>query len=161
MVGFNFAPQGWALCNGQILYIAENDALFTVIGTTYGGDEEETFALPNLQSRAPVHAGQGPGLSGQVIGEEGGENFVTLLSSEMPAHTHFVSGSARPANENDPNNLYWGSVANLYSLTADPAQQMAPQMTSIAGGSQPHNNLQPFLVLNFCIALQGVFPSRG
>lgn len=158
--GFNFAPTGWAQCNGQLLPLSQNTALFALLGTYYGGDGKSTFALPNLEGAAPMHQGQGPGLSERVIGETGGENFVTLLGSEIPAHTHFISGSARPANENDPNNFYWGSVANLYSPSANPAQQMAFETLGIAGGSQPHNNMQPYLTLNFCIALQGIFPSR-
>jgi microcystin-dependent protein len=159
--GFNFPPTGWAQCNGQLLPISQNTALFSLLGTMYGGDGRTTFALPNLQGGSPMDQGQGPGLSERYIGETGGAGYLTLLQSEMPAHTHVVSGSARPATENDPNNFYWGSVANTYSPTANPPQQMAPQTLGPAGGSQPHNNMQPYLVLNFCIALQGIYPPRG
>lgn len=160
--GFNFPPTGWAQCNGQLLPISQNTALFSLLGTYYGGDGKSTFALPNLQGASPMDNGQGPGLSERVIGETGGAGYVTLLQSEMPVHTHLVSGSGRPATENDPNNFYWGAaVANMYSPNANPPQQMALQTLGPAGGSAPHNNMQPYLVLNFCIALQGIFPSRG
>ena len=160
--GFNFPPTGWAQCNGQLLPISQNTALFSLLGTNYGGDGRTTFALPNLQGASPMAQGQGPGLSDRYIGELGGAGSVTLIQSEMPAHTHVVSGSGRPANENDPNNFYWGAgVANMYNPAANPPQQMAPQTLGPAGGSTPHNNMQPYLVLNFCIALQGIFPPRS
>jgi microcystin-dependent protein len=160
--GFNFPPTGWAQCNGQLLPISQNTALFALLGTYYGGDGRSTFALPNLQGASPMNQGQGPGSSDRVIGETGGAEYFTLIQSEMPAHTHLVSGSGRPATENDANNFYWGAaVANMYSPTANPPQQMAFETLVPAGGNMPHNNMQPYLVLNFCIALQGVFPPRG
>lgn len=160
--GFNFPPKGWAQCNGQLLPISQNTALFSLLGTFYGGDGKSTFALPNLQGASPMDQGQGSGLSERVVGETGGEEVVTLLEPEMPTHTHSVSGSARPANENDPANLYWGgTVANMYNPTASPAQQMAIQTLGPTGGSLPHNNMQPYLTFNFCIALQGNFPPRS
>jgi microcystin-dependent protein len=160
--GFNFPPKGWAQCNGQLIPISQNTALFALLGTYYGGDGKSTFALPNLQGSSPMDQGQGQGLSERYIGEVGGEGQLTLLQSEMPAHSHLVSGSGRPANENDPNNSYWGAaVANMYNPTANPPQQMAFQTLGSAGGGLPHNNMQPYLVLNFCIALQGIFPPRS
>lgn len=158
--GFNFAPTGWAQCNGQLLPISQNTALFALLGTFYGGDGKSTFALPNLQGSTPLHQGQGQGLSERVIGEIGGSQTVTLLQSEMPFHTHTVSGSVRPPTENDAANFYWGQVTNLYSATANPAQAMAFQGLAPTGGSLPHNNMMPYLTVNFCIALQGVFPQR-
>jgi microcystin-dependent protein len=159
---FNFAPTGWAFCDGQLLPISQNTALFSLLGTTYGGDGKSTFALPDLQGRAPMHPGQGPGLSLHDLGGSGGTETVTLLQSEIPAHGHGVNGSNGPANLQSPaadrvlgranNNVYLDNPANLVS--------MAPQALSLTGGSQPHNNLQPYLTLNFNIALQGVFPPR-
>ncbi|MEO5714169.1 MAG: tail fiber protein [Luteolibacter sp.] len=160
---FNFAPKGWAFCNGQLQPISQNTALFSLLGTTYGGDGKSTFALPNLQGNAPMHPGQGPGLSLHDLGEEGGTQTVSLLESEIPAHSHTLmaqstplGGAANPAgnsfNRPASGNLYSASVANPVAL-AD--QALAP-----AGGGQPHNNMQPYLTLNFCIALQGVFPPR-
>jgi microcystin-dependent protein len=159
--GFNFPPLGWAQCNGQLIPISQNTALFSLLGTYYGGDGKSTFALPNLQEGSPMDQGQGSELSERYIGESGGEAYLTLLQSEMPAHPHLISGSARPATENDPNEVYWGAVANMYNPSADPPQQMALQTLGLAGGGQPHNNMQPYLVLNFCIALQGIFPARS
>jgi microcystin-dependent protein len=159
--GFNFAPTGWAQCNGQLFPISQNTALFSLLGTTYGGDGKSTFALPNVQGNAPMHPGQGPGLSLHDLGETGGSDFVTLLESEMPAHSHALRASlddadlAIPA----PTRSLAKASSNLY-LAANPNTQMAPEALTPAGGSLPHNNLMPYLVLNFCIALQGVFPSR-
>jgi microcystin-dependent protein len=160
---FNFAPKGWAWCNGQILPISQNTALFSLLGTTYGGDGRSTFALPDLQGRAPMHPGQGPGLSLHDLGETGGSERVTLLASEIPAHTHTVSGSNGPAILQTPstdsvlgranNNVYLDTPGNLVG--------MAPEALAPAGGSQPHNNMQPYLTLYFNIALQGVFPPRA
>ena len=159
---FNFAPKGWAWCNGQILPISQNTALFSLLGTTYGGDGKSNFALPDLQGRAPMHPGQGPGLSLHNLGETSGSQTVTLLQSEIPAHAHSVSASSGPANLQAPaadrvlgranNNVYLDTPGNLTALAA---QALAP-----AGGDQPHNNLQPYLTFYFCIALQGVFPPR-
>jgi microcystin-dependent protein len=161
---FNFAPKGWAFCNGQILPISQNTALFSLLGTTYGGDGKSTFALPNLQGNAPMHPGQGQGLSLRDLGEIGGAENVTLLVSEIPLHPHTMQAFATPADLKEPQA---GAVLTrtqngaLYNTTISNIVQMAPQALTPAGGSQPHNNMQPYLTLNFCIALQGVFPPRG
>jgi microcystin-dependent protein len=163
--GFGFAPRGWALCNGQILSIAQNTALFALLGTMYGGNGTTTFALPNLQGSAPMQAGQGPGLSLRDLGEIGGEQTVTLLQTEMPAHAHTIQ-AASGTGLNDPTNNSWASGAkgfgNVYSAS-NPAinVQMSPFALSISGGNLPHNNMMPFLGLTFIIALQGVFPARS
>jgi microcystin-dependent protein len=159
---FNFPPKGWAFCDGQLLPISQNTALFSLLGTTYGGDGKSNFALPNLQGSAPMHPGQGPGLSLHDLGETSGSDTVTLLQSEMPAHTHGVQASTSP-DQLTPVNNAWASgqkgFGNVYAPPGNNAN-MSPAATSPAGGSQPHNNLQPYLTLNFCIALQGVFPPR-
>jgi len=160
----NFAPTGWATCDGQLLPISQNTALFSLLGTTYGGDGKSTFALPNLQGSAPMQQGQGPGLSLRDLGEIGGEQNVTLLQTEMPAHSH-TAVAAAGTGQPDPTGNAWASGAkgfgNIYSPSV-PANnaQMNPLATSIAGGSQPHNNMMPYLCLTFIIALQGVFPPR-
>lgn len=160
---FNFAPKGWAFCNGQLMPISQNTALFALLGTTYGGDGKSTFALPNLQGSTPMQQGQGPGLSLRDLGEIGGEQAVTLLQSEMPSHTHGVQAAAA-SDSGSPTNNTWGSgqkgFGNVYA-GPPPNVQMNPLGTSVAGGSQPHNNMMPFLCLNFCIALQGIFPPRS
>jgi microcystin-dependent protein len=162
----NFAPTGWAQCNGQLLPISQNTALFSLLGTTYGGDGKSNFALPNLQGSAPMQAGQGPGLSLRDLGEIGGEQSVTLLQTEMPSHSHTAQGSTG-SNQTTPVNNAWASGAklgggNLY-FPSTPASnvQMNPFGTSISGGNLPHNNMMPFLGLTFIIALQGVFPARS
>lgn len=159
----NFAPIGWALCNGQLLPISQNTALFSLLGTTYGGDGKSTFGLPNLQGSAPLQPGQGPGLSLYVLGEVGGEQTVTLLDSEMPAHTHTAqayvgAGGQGPAGNawSDPNQR----GISAYAPSSGSNVTMSPQGISIAGGSQPHNNMMPYLGLTFIIALQGIFPPR-
>ncbi len=162
--GFNFAPKGWAFCDGQILPISQNTALFSLLGTTYGGDGQTTFALPNLQGSAPLQPGQGPGLSLYDLGEQGGTETVTLLQTEMPAHQHAANASSGSGSANDPTNNVWAQVTvlrqgqNIYG-TAD-GSAMSPLALSITGGSLPHNNMMPYLTLNFCIALQGVYPPR-
>src|ERR1041385_7438088 len=162
---FNFAPKGWAFCDGQLLPISQNTALFSLLGTTYGGDGKSTFGLPNLQGCAPMQQGQGPGLSLRDLGETAGEQSVTLLQTEMPAHTHGVL-AASATDSGSPANCAWGSgqkgFSNVYAtLPPSPNVQMSPFGTSIAGGSLPHNNMMPFLGLNYCIALQGIFPPRS
>jgi microcystin-dependent protein len=160
---FNFAPKGWAFCDGQLLPISQNTALFSLLGTTYGGDGKSTFALPDLQGRAPMHPGQGPGLSLHDLGESGGSETVTLLESEIPAHAHALSAQGAPADTNVPAN---DSIARVIGATpylppaGAPLVQMSDQAVTPAGGDQPHNNMQSYLTLNFCIALQGVFPPR-
>jgi len=162
---FNFAPKGWAFCNGQLMPISQNTALFSLLGVTYGGDGKSNFALPNLQGRTPMQAGQGPGLSLRDLGEQAGEEAVTLLTTEMPAHSHGAvaasgTGQGSPANNAWASGLKTGP--SVYS-PSDPNNnvQMNPLALSITGGGQPHNNLMPYLTLNFCIALQGVFPPRS
>jgi len=156
---FNFAPKGWAFCDGQLLPISQNTALFALLGTTYGGDGKSTFALPDMQGSAPVHPGQGQGLSERFQGEQGGSEFTTLLVSEMPLHTHSLNMSVRPADTLDPSLLAIGTGNSVY-VAPPVSQAMAFQALSPAGGSLPHNNMMPYLTLNFCIALQGVFPQR-
>ncbi len=164
LVGFNFAPTGWAQCNGQLLPISQNTALFSLLGTMYGGDGRSTFALPNFQGSTPLHRGQGAGLSNRIQGEMGGEPTVTLITSEMPVHTHQASGVAA-SGQTSPQNNVWGQLAGrtpppLYSSN-NPDVTMNPLALSVVGSSLPHNNLSPYLVLNFVIAMQGIFPSRG
>ena len=160
MVGFNWAPQGWALCNGQLLDIAGNEALFSLLGTTYGGDGENTFALPDLRSRMPVHQGQGPGRVNRTIGDAAGEETVTLLTSQMPQHNHRVNAQSSPGNSTNPSNNYPASSSaqdRMYSSTTNNAT-MNPMEIGFTGGSQPHDNISPFLTINFIIALEGFFP---
>jgi microcystin-dependent protein len=162
---FNFPPKGWAFCNGQLLPISQNTALFSLLGTTYGGDGKSTFALPNLQGRAPMNPGQGPGLSLHDLGDTGGSETVTLLQNEMPSHPHQMSVSSQLALENQVNvggagQLFaMGDGVNMYA-PASGLVAMANQALPLTGNSLPHNNMQPYLTLNFCIALQGVYPPR-
>ncbi len=163
---FNFAPKGWAFCDGQILPLSQNTALFSLLGTTYGGDGKSNFALPNLQGTAPLHTGQGPGLSLRNLGETGGEQAVSLLQAEMPQHTHSTVNAKSAGGLNDPNNNLWAPAGNqrpapnLYS-SGNPNTLMNAGALSPQGGSQPHNNMPPYLVFNFCISLQGVYPPRS
>jgi microcystin-dependent protein len=162
--GFNFAPKGWAFCNGQLLPLSQNTALFSLLGTTYGGDGKSTFALPDLQGNAPMHPGQGPGLSLHDLGETGGSESVTLLESEMPSHNHTMRATLDDANLAIPQSTrsLAKASANLYNTSnAGGTSPLALQALPAAGGSLPHNNMQPYLTMNFCIALQGVFPPRG
>jgi microcystin-dependent protein len=161
----NFAPKGWAQCDGQLMPISQNTALFSLLGTTYGGNGTSNFALPNLQGCSPMQAGQGPGLTLRDLGETAGEQTVTLLQTEMPAHSHgaLAAGTNTTAN---PQNSAWGSgqkgFGNVYTSSNPQTNvQMNPFGLSIAGGNLPHNNMPPFLGLTFIIALQGVFPARG
>jgi microcystin-dependent protein len=161
---FNFAPKGWAFCDGQILPISQNTALFSLLGTTYGGDGRSNFALPDLQGRAPMHPRQGPGLSLHDLGESSGSDYVTLLTSESPAHNHAVMASNQPGEDATPGGeaLARSVGASLYHTdTAQNLVAMSPSALGPSGGDQPHNNLMPYLTLNFCIALQGVFPPRS
>ena len=165
MFGFNFAPTGWAQCNGQLLPISQNTALFSLLGTYYGGDGKSTFALPNLQGSTPVHAGQGNGLSEYFLGQQGGSQFVTLLLSEIPFHNHSFLGANETGEQKTLANnaaLVNAAGGNIYQTnTSANLTQFNVQAVSIAGGSLPHNNMQPYLTVNFCIAMQGVFPPRG
>ena len=158
----NFAPTGWAQCDGQLLPISQNTALFSLLGTFYGGNGQSTFALPNLQGSFPMHQGQGAGLSARSLGEQSGTEFVTLLTSEMPVHNHVAMGVGGQANQQLPTGNSWATTAQRpYIAPASVNGQMSLSSSlSIAGGSLPHNNLMPYLVLNFIIALQGVFPPR-
>jgi len=163
---FNFPPKGWAFCDGQLLPLSQNTALFSLLGTTYGGDGKSTFALPDLQGSAPMHPGQGPGLSLYDLGQLGGVEAVTLLQSEMPIHAHSVGRAlADLGNQISPVNSVWAQAAAgrgsaaLYKDGA-PTGKVNINSLSVTGSSLPHNNMQPYLTLNFCIALQGVFPAR-
>ncbi len=166
---FNFAPKGWAFCDGQLLPISQNTALFSLLGTTYGGDGKSTFALPDLQGSAPMHPGQGPGLSLYDLGQAGGEPFVTLLESEIPAHNHSVLTLTSPATAFAPaangtsalarsvgGNAFNATLANVNT----PDAPLASTALGPAGSNLPHNSMQPYLTLNFCIAMQGIFPPR-
>lgn len=157
IMSFGFAPKGWALCNGQQLPINQNQALFALLGTTYGGNGQTTFALPNLQGRTPIHMG-----SGHTLGELGGEQAHTLSQAELPQHAHMANATTAVATANTPAAtllLAQSSASQLYTSAAN-LVAMAPNSIASVGGSQAHLNMQPFLVLNFCIALQGIFPSQ-
>lgn len=161
MFSFNFPPRRWAFCAGQLLPIAQNSALFSLLGTQYGGNGTTTFALPNLQGRTPIHFGNLPGGSGYVQGQIGGEENHTLIVSEMPAHGHGASGNSGAADAASPVGNAWAAGAtNAYSAAA-PNTTMNPASVGAAGGSQPHPNMPPYAVVNFSIALQGIFPSRN
>ena len=159
MVSFNFAPKGWALANGQFLPINQNQALFALLGTTYGGNGQTNFALPDFRGKVPIHFGDG-----HTLGESAGQEAHTVTSQEMPQHTHFVTAiDNNSGNNNNPIGNYLSNTLpnNLYSNTAANAVVMHPSTVSNVGGSQPHNNMQPYLTLNFIIALQGIFPSQN
>ena len=169
---FNFAPKGWAFCNGQILPISQNTALFSLLGTMYGGDGKSTFALPNLEGSAATFWGQGPGLQLWDEGEIQGSDFVTLIQTEMPTHSHTFNVTTTNGNSNTSaggqlakgfkGNLQASNSIKMYSTAGSPQpnSMMNPQTLSVAGGSLPHNNMMPYLTLSFCIALQGIFPPR-
>ena len=161
---FNFAPKGWAFCDGQILPLSQNTALFSLLGTTYGGDGKSNFALPNMQGNAPMHPGQGPGLSLHDLGETGGSDTVSLLESEIPSHSHALMASGTNSSKPSPigNSLSRiGGGGTPYTAPGGaPLVNFADSALAPAGGGQPHNNMQPYLTLNFCIALQGVYPPR-
>ena len=161
LFGFNFAPRGWAMCNGQLLAISQNTALFSLLGTNYGGDGVRTFALPDLRSRVAIHEGQGSGLSPYTIGEAGGAETVTLTVGQMPSHAHYLKVSGAAATSTTPSgNVLARATANVYGANSDGSKMHAGTIP-VTGGSQPHTNVQPFLAVNFCIALQGIFPSRN
>ena len=163
--GFNFAPRGWAMCNGQLLAISANTALFSLLGTFYGGNGTTTFGLPNLQGRVPIHFGQGAGLSSYVLGQAAGVENVTLLAVQMPQHNHSVLTVNSGGNQANPSTNYLavestGTSLNYSSGPSD-GTTLNPQAVTTAGGNQPHANIQPYLAVNFCIAEQGIFPSRN
>ena len=159
---FNFPPKGWAFCNGQLLPINQNQALFSLLGTTYGGNGQTNFALPNLRGRASIHEG-----SGFTLGQAGGQSAHTVTMSEMPTHTHFqnnnmcIGGNNINATLGDPTNNYWANNGKAQYATNTLDQVMHPSAVTNVGGSQPHNNMQPYLLLNFCIAVDGIFPPRN
>ncbi len=160
---FNFAPRGWAWCDGQLLPLSQNTALFSLLGTTYGGNGKSNFALPNLQGRAPMHPGQGPGLSLHDLGETGGSETVTLLESEIPSHSHAL-GAFNDVGEDripGPTETLARSTGGFLYAAPGALVPLSNQALPSAGGDQPHNNMQPYLTFYFCIALQGVFPPRG
>ncbi len=157
-VGFNFAPRNWAFCAGQLMPIAQNTALFSLLGTQFGGDGRVTFGLPDLRGRVPVGQGQGPGLSSYIIGETAGSETVTLTTPQIPLHTHAVNANSGDAVEASPANAF-PSAGGAYNTQSNAA--MNPGMVGAAGGNQPHANMQPYLVLNWIIALSGVFPPRS
>ncbi len=160
---FNFAPRGWAWCDGQLLPLSQNTALFSLLGTTYGGNGKSNFALPDLQGNAPMQPGQGPGLSLHDLGERGGSETVSLLESEMPSHSHAARAAVNPADLNAPvstRSLARSTPGNVYQSTAANLVMMAPEALTPAGGDAPHNNMMPYSTFYFCIALQGVFPPR-
>jgi microcystin-dependent protein len=160
IVGFNFAPNGWAICDGQIMSIADNAVLFDLIGTTYGGDGMTTFALPDLRGRMAIHQGQGPGLANYIVGQMGGEEQVTLTLSQLPNHTHLPMGSSSPANALSPSSAVWATTTTfLYSSTGTPVPMTAA--IGATGGGGPHENRPPFLAMNFIISLFGIFPSQN
>ena len=164
MFGGNFAPRNYALCAGQIQAISQNTALFSLLGTTYGGDGRTTFALPDLRGRAPIHTGQGPGLSSRPMGQVSGEEGVTLLATQMPGHTHGVNATDNTASQPSPvGHIPAADLAGqptVYSAQ-NPNATMSPQSIGLTGGSTPHNNMQPYQVINYCIALYGLFPPRS
>lgn len=163
MAGFNFAPRGWALCNGQLVSIAQNSALFALLGTTYGGDGQTTFALPDLRGRVPIHWGTGPGLTNRVQGEVSGTETCTLIANQMPAHNHLINAQSAAGTTTSPSGAYLAGQprggAMMYASTPD--SNLSASALSVAGGNQPHNNMQPYLAVTFIIALNGIFPSRN
>jgi microcystin-dependent protein len=171
LFGFEFAPNGWAKCQGQIMSIAQNTALFSLVGTTYGGNGQTTFALPDLQGRTVLGQGNGPGLTPRVMGEAAGTENVTLISTQMPMHNHTLNVASQPGSVSDPANHVLaipnfiepvnGDSVNVSAYAATPNAIANPQAIGVAGGNQPHPNMQPYLVMNYCIALQGIYPSRS
>jgi microcystin-dependent protein len=162
LFGFNFAPRTWATCSGQLMPIAQNTALFSLLGTTYGGDGQTTFALPDLRGRSALSAGQGPGLAAYNLGQVSGVETVTLISTQMPAHNHTMLASSSDSTAKNPSgNIPGGTASPVYAAVGTANTTMAPQVIGGAGGSQPHENRSPYLVLNYCIALEGIYPSRN
>lgn len=161
LFGGNFAPRGYMFCQGQLISIAQNSALFALLGTTYGGDGQTTFALPNLAGRAAIHSGTGPGLSTYIGGQTVGVEAVTLVSGQLPAHTHVVSASNSAGTGIGPSNAVWAQPASGQTYATSPNVAMNAAALTNAGSSQPHENMMPFLAINFIIAVEGIFPSRN
>jgi microcystin-dependent protein len=161
MFPFNFAPTGWAFCDGQVMSISQNTALFALLGTTYGGDGKTTFALPNLQGSSPLQQGQGQGLGNYLLGQKDGQSTVILTASEIPFHNHTLGVGNNISETNSPQDMLMARPdSGAVYATSSPDRMMNPSTMSVTGGSLPHNNMQPYLTVNFCIALQGVFPPR-
>jgi len=158
LVPYNFAPRGWAFCQGQLLPIAQNTALFSLLGTTYGGNGQTNFALPDLRGRVPISSGQGPGLSNYDLGQMGGNETVTLTTGQIPAHNHAINANSGDANDGSPANSF-PAGGGAYNSAANAAMNQA--MASTVGGNQPHENRPPYLTLNWIIALEGIYPSRN
>lgn len=164
--GFNFAPRGWAFCDGQLLPISQNTALFSLLGTNFGGNGTSTFGLPNLQGSVPLQQGQGPGLANYALGEAGGVPAVTLLSSQLPSHSHALNGSTVTADQTSPVGAIPAAPPaqrgqNFFAVAAGASPAMNANLLAPAGSGLPHNNLPPYLTLNFCIALAGIYPARS
>lgn len=167
LAGFNFAPRGYATCDGQLMSIAQNTALFSLLGTNFGGDGRVTFGLPDLRGKVAIHQGQGPGLTNRTMGENSGQERVTLISSEMPMHNHLVNANAAATTASPVGGFpaapfvdATGDAVNGYAATSSGAV-LSPAAIGLAGGNQPHENMQPYLTVNYCIALTGIFPSRN
>lgn len=156
IMSFNFPPKGWALCNGQLLPINQNQALFSLLGTTYGGNGQTNFALPNLRGRTPIHMG-----NGHTLGEAAGSTSTTINIQQLPQHSHFVNASSSVQNSIAPSNNFFAATTPSEVYSGASSGTLLPQSVTNIGGSQPHNNMQPYLILNFCIALQGIFPSQN
>lgn len=163
LMGFNFAPRGWAFCDGQILPINQNQSLYSLLGTIYGGDGRTSFALPDLRGRTPIHVGNSNGGEEHELGQKGGEEAITLSAAEMPSHDHTAQASSSNANQNISGGNILAGALNLYIQPSEDAvlQSIAPATVVNVGGGQSHDNMQPYLAVNFCIALQGLFPSRN
>jgi microcystin-dependent protein len=161
MFGGNFAPAGWAFCNGQLIAISQNDALFALIGTTYGGDGQQTFALPNMQSRIPIHQGQGAGLSNYVQGQSAGVESVTVTVAQLPSHIHTTQASTAATGSSNPTGNFWASSAATKQYGPSSGAVMSAQAMGLTGGNQPHENRMPLLAVSFIIALEGIFPTRS
>jgi len=155
----NFAPRGWAFCNGQLLPISQNTALFSLIGTTYGGDGRTTTALPDLQGRAPMHPGNGPGLTSRRLGQRGGAEIIALTEAQLPAHNHRLQASEEDAVQKDPTNAAYAVADDDVYSDGGSEVAMSAETTGFTGGSQPHNNMQPYIAVNYIIALVGLYPS--
>jgi microcystin-dependent protein len=161
IVPYQFAPKGWAMCNGQILGISQNQALFALLGTTFGGDGQNSFALPDLRGRAPIGMGQGPGLAPYDLGETGGQEVVTLTLSQIPSHTHVAMGATAVANTGSPAGASWAMPRALLYSSIAPSVPMSTEALGSTGGGQPHENRKPYVVMTYVIAIQGIFPSHN